>query len=55
MSSFNPCSSRLAADLFETCIESQILRPDDLYDLDGETFLRSHEGRIETAYWEVDQ
>jgi hypothetical protein len=49
MSSFFPRPGRLAADTFEASIESAIVRPDDLYQLDGETFLRSVGGCIETG------
>ena len=55
MSSFFTRPGRLAADLYEARIEDAILRPEDLYDLDGETVLRCRDGRIETASWEVDQ
>jgi len=40
---------RLAADPFEARIERAILRCEDLYDLDGETFFRCRDGRIETG------
>ena len=40
---------RLAADAFEARIENAIVRPDDLYDLDGETFLRRCGGQVEPA------
>ena len=49
MSSFSPRPGRIAADPFEACIENAIMRPDDLFDLDGETFLRNVGGRIETG------
>lgn len=39
----------LAADDFEALIENSILRTDDLYDLDGETFLRRRGGSFETC------
>lgn len=38
----------LAADTFEALIENTIMRPQDLYDLDGETFLRNRIGCVET-------
>ena len=40
---------RIAANAFEHMIENQIVSPNDLYDLDGETFLRCRDGRIETG------
>ena len=43
---------RLATDPFEARIERAILRAEDLYDLDGETFLRCRDGRIETYHAE---
>lgn len=49
MSSFSPRPGRLAACAFEAAIENAIVRPDDLYELDGETFLRNCGGRIETG------
>lgn len=49
MSSFSPRPGRLAADAYEAAIESAIVRADDLYELDGETFLRNAGGRIETG------
>ena len=49
MSSFSPRPGRLAADVFEAAIEDAIVRPCDLYELDGETFLRNAGGRIETG------
>jgi hypothetical protein len=55
MSSFSTLFSRLAADAFEARIEDTILRGEDLYDLDGETFLRCRDGRVETASWEDGQ
>lgn len=45
----------IAADAFEELVEGAIVRADQLYDLDGETFLRSRDGRIETASWEDGQ
>jgi hypothetical protein len=44
---------RVAADEYEARIEHQISRAEDLYDLDGETFLRNVNGVIETGDWEV--
>jgi len=44
---------RIAGDAFEARIEDAILRADDLYDLDGETLLRSRDGRIETGICET--
>jgi len=38
----------IAADAFEMMIETAIVRAEDLYDLDGETFLRRRGGAIET-------
>lgn len=40
---------RLAADAFEARIEDAIFRGEDLYEIDGETFLRNRGGRIETG------
>lgn len=45
---------RLAADAFDEThafhrIEDTIIRGEDLYELDGETFLRNRGGRIETG------
>lgn len=48
-------SHALAAEPFEDRVERAIFRADDLYDLDGETFFRSRDGRIETGSWEVGQ
>jgi len=39
----------LAADAYETMIENTIFRAQDLYDLDGETFLRNRNGCVETG------
>ncbi|AHB49904.1 hypothetical protein W911_03675 [Hyphomicrobium nitrativorans NL23] len=55
MSPFFTRPGRLAADAYEARIEDAILRADDLYDLDGETFFRCRDGRIETSNWEVGQ
>lgn len=41
------------ADAFEDRMERAVFRAADLYDLDGETFFRSRDGRIETGSWEV--
>jgi hypothetical protein len=49
MSSFSSRPGRLAADSFEASIEDAIVRPADLYELDGETFLRNVGGCIETG------
>ncbi len=49
MSPFTILPRRLAADAFETRIENTIIGPNDLYDLDGETVLRSRDGRVETG------
>lgn len=46
---FLPRPGRLAADMLEARLENAILRSEDLYDLDGETFLRSRDGRVETG------
>lgn len=40
---------RLAADDYEARIERAILRAEDLYDLDGETFFRCRDGCVETG------
>lgn len=39
---------RFAADAFESMIEDAIVRPEDLYELDGDTLLRRRNGCIET-------
>jgi len=45
-----PLPSRLlAADAFEAMIEAAIIRPHDLYDLDGDTLLVSRDGLVETC------
>lgn len=49
MSPFSTLPRRIAADAFEARMEDTILRGKDLYDLDGETFLRSRDGRVETG------
>lgn len=49
MSSFSLRPGCLAADAYEARIENAITRPDDLYELDGETFLRHAGGCIETG------
>jgi hypothetical protein len=49
MSPLTTMPRRLAADAFETQIESAIIGPNDLYDLDGETVLRNRDGRVETG------
>ncbi|MEA2902778.1 MAG: hypothetical protein QOI12_165 [Alphaproteobacteria bacterium] len=49
MTIFVPRRYRLARDSFEARIENTITRPDDLYDLDGETLFRFREGCIETG------
>jgi hypothetical protein len=49
MTSFRSIPSRIAATAYEASIEDRIVRVEDLYDLDGETFLRSCGGRIETG------
>ena len=38
----------LAADAFEALIENTIIHTQDLYDLDGETFLKVRDRRVET-------
>ncbi|MGD9668827.1 MAG: hypothetical protein AB7U75_07170 [Hyphomicrobiaceae bacterium] len=38
----------LAADAFEALIENTIIHTQDLYDLDGETFLKVRSGTVET-------
>lgn len=50
---FLPRPGRLAADPLEARLENGIFRGDDLYDLDGETFLRSRDGRVETGHPEA--
>lgn len=42
-------SRRIAGDAYEHMIENRIIAPNDLYDLDGETFLRTRDGRVETG------
>lgn len=42
-------------DSFEERLESAVFRAEQLYDLDGETFFRNSDGRIETGSWEVSQ
>ena len=49
MSPFSTLPRRIAADAFEARIEDTILCGKDLYELDGETFLRSRDGRVETG------
>jgi len=49
MSSFSTLPRRIAADAFEARIEDTVFRAEDLYDLDGETVLRSRDGRVETG------
>jgi len=39
----------LAADAFETTIENAITCTQDLYDIDGETFLRNRNGTLDTC------
>ena len=39
----------LAMDPFEAAIERRIASIHVLYDLDGETFLRNRDGRVETG------
>ncbi len=38
----------LAADAFEALVENAIIHTQDLYDLDGETFLKVRGGTVET-------
>jgi hypothetical protein len=38
----------LAADAFEALVENTIICAQDLYDLDGETFLKVRSGTVET-------
>jgi len=38
----------LAADAFEALVEDTIIHTQDLYDLDGETFLKVRGGTVET-------
>lgn len=49
MTSFIPRKYRLARDTFESRIENAIVRSEDLYDLDGETFVRFRGGCVETC------
>lgn len=54
MSSFSTLFNSIAADAYDEThafhrIEDAIFRAQDLYDLDGETFLRNREGRVETG------
>ena len=51
----NSFKQSIAADEFETLVENAIVRAQDLYDLDGETFFRNRNGCIETGSWEADQ
>jgi hypothetical protein len=51
MSPFSSVPRRIAADAYEARVEDAILKADDLFDLDGETFFRCRDGRIETAGW----
>ena len=46
-------SRRVAMDTFEAMIENTIIPPSDLYDLDGETFLRNRDGRMESGVLDV--
>jgi hypothetical protein len=39
----------IAMDAYEAAIERSIVASPDLYDLDGETFLRNRDGRVETG------
>lgn len=43
-----------ANDDYEARVENAVFRTEQLYDLDGETFFRSRNGRIETSGWEVE-
>lgn len=43
-----PFPGPIAADAFEAAIESAIVRAHDLFDLDGETFVRYRNGHVET-------
>lgn len=45
----------IADEAFEVRMENAVFRAEQLYDLDGETFFRSRDGRIETGSWEADQ
>ncbi|MEZ5898499.1 MAG: hypothetical protein R3D51_03300 [Hyphomicrobiaceae bacterium] len=42
-----PCRP-LAADAFEALVENAIICAQDLYDLDGETFLKIRDRQVET-------
>jgi len=53
MSSFFTRPGRIAADLYEARIEETILSAEDLYGLDGETFFRRRDGRIETGSFDA--
>jgi hypothetical protein len=48
-------NSPIAHDAYEARIEHEITKASDLYELDGETFMRNVGGCIETFGWEVDQ
>lgn len=48
MSPYFSSNQPIAADAFEALIEDRILCANDLYDLDGETFLARRGGCIET-------
>lgn len=53
MSPFSTLPRRIAVDAYEARIEDAILRADDLYDMDGETFIRCRDGRVETGIREL--
>lgn len=55
MSPFFSHPHRMFADESDFLLEDTIQRAEDLYDLDGETFLRRSNGRIETGSWEDGQ
>ncbi len=48
MTSTRLLSRPLAADAFEALVENSIIHTQDLYDLDGETFLKVRSGTVET-------
>jgi hypothetical protein len=43
-----PFTGPIATDAFEAAVASAIYRPDDLFDLDGDTLLRYRNGCVET-------
>lgn len=45
----NPSSAPLSLEAFEALVLDRISNTNDLYDLDGETFLRMYDGRVVTG------